>query len=82
MRQSAGLLCLPVPPADMLETMIRTVTKASEAEVPAAPGSLYLRPTLVGTEENVGAAAAPWPPRCCSCWPVRWVTTSRAASAR
>ena len=59
MRQSAGLLCLPVPPADMLETMIRTVTKASEAEVPAAPGSLYLRPTLVGTEENVGAAAAP-----------------------
>lgn len=59
MRQSAELLCLPIPPADMLETMIRTVTKASEAEVPSAPGSLYLRPTLVGTEENVGAAAAP-----------------------
>ncbi|MGD9750465.1 MAG: branched-chain-amino-acid transaminase [Acidimicrobiia bacterium] len=59
MRQSAELLCLPVPPADMLERMIREVTRASEAEVPSAPGSLYLRPTLVGTEENVGAAAAP-----------------------
>jgi len=59
MRQSADVLCLPVPPAEMLDTMIRDVTRASEAEVPAAPGSLYLRPTLVGTEENVGAAAAP-----------------------
>lgn len=59
MRQSAEVLCLPVPPEDMLDTMIREVTRASDAEVPAAPGSLYLRPTLVGTEENVGAAAAP-----------------------
>ncbi len=59
MRQSAEVLCLPVPPQDMLDTMIREVTRASDAEVPAEPGSLYLRPTLVGTEENVGAAAAP-----------------------
>ncbi len=59
MRNSAEVLCLPPPPAEMLDTMIRQVTKASDAEVPAAPGSLYLRPTLVGTEENVGAAAAP-----------------------
>ena len=59
MRQSAEVLCLPVPPTDMLSRMIAEVTKVSEAEVPAAPGSLYLRPTLVGTEENVGAAAAP-----------------------
>jgi branched-chain amino acid aminotransferase len=59
MQQSAELLCLPVPAADMLDGMIREVTKAADAEVPSAPGSLYLRPTLVGTEENVGAAAAP-----------------------
>ncbi len=59
MRSSAEVLCLPPPPADMLDTMIRQVTKAADAEVPAAPGSLYLRPTLIGTEENVGAAAAP-----------------------
>lgn len=59
MRGSADVLCLPSPPADMLERMIREVTRASDAEVPSAPGSLYLRPTLVGTEENVGAAAAP-----------------------
>ncbi len=59
MRNSAEVLCLPPPPADMLETMIRQVTAAADGEVPAAPGSLYLRPTLIGTEENVGAAAAP-----------------------
>ncbi|MFN0025962.1 MAG: branched-chain amino acid aminotransferase [Acidimicrobiales bacterium] len=59
MRNSAEVLCLPPPPADMLDTMIRQVTRAADAEVPSAPGSLYLRPTLIGTEENVGAAAAP-----------------------
>lgn len=59
MRRSAELLCLPPPPADLLLAMIREVTKACDAEVPVAPGSLYLRPTLLGTEENVGAAAAP-----------------------
>jgi len=59
MRRSADLLCLPPPPADLLMTMLRQVTAAADAEVPVAPGSLYLRPTLLGTEPNVGAAATP-----------------------
>ena len=81
MRQSAELLCLPQPPSELLESMIRQVTAAATAEVPAAPGSLYLRPTLLGTEENVGAAAAPSNSApCCSCWPARSGTTSRAGS--
>jgi len=28
-------------------------------EIPEPPASLYLRPTLIGTEKNIGAAAAP-----------------------
>jgi branched-chain amino acid aminotransferase len=59
MRQSAETLMLPVPPSDMLAEMIRTVVRDNRSEIPAAPGSLYLRPTLLGTEPNIGAAAAP-----------------------
>ena len=59
MQKSAGVLRLPVPDADMLSKMITDVVAANLHRVPAAPGSLYLRPTLVGTEANIGAAAAP-----------------------
>lgn len=59
MRNSADLLCMPQPPADVLSAMLHTVTAANNAEVPSSPGSLYLRPTLIGTEENIGAAASP-----------------------
>ena len=59
MQKSAGVLRLPVPDADMLSKMITDVVAANLHRVPAAPGSLYLRPTLIGTEANIGAAAAP-----------------------
>ncbi len=59
MRNSAEQLCLPQPPADVLGAMIHEVTAACHDEVPSAPGSLYLRPTLIGTEANIGAAASP-----------------------
>ena len=59
MRHSAELLCLPAPPPDLLADMIISVTRAARDAVPDHPGSLYLRPTLVGTEPNVGAAATP-----------------------
>lgn len=59
MRRSAALLHLPVPPADLLAGMITDVVRANLAEVPDTPGSLYLRPALIGTLENIGAAAAP-----------------------
>ena len=41
--------------------MIHDAVAANRDETPAAPGSLYLRPTLIGTEPNIGAAAAPSP---------------------
>lgn len=59
LQQSAAVLRLPVPPTEMLATMVVDLVRASLPEVPDAPGSLYLRPTLIGTEQNIGAAAHP-----------------------
>jgi branched-chain amino acid aminotransferase len=59
MQRSAEILRLPAPPSDMLTDMVLAVVKANLDEVPMAPGSLYLRPTLIGIEENIGAAAVP-----------------------
>ncbi len=57
MRQSAELVCLPAPPEDTLTRMICEAAAACKDAVPPFPGSLYLRPTLIGTEVNIGAAA-------------------------
>ncbi len=59
MQASARLLWLPEPDHDLLETMIIDVVEAAREVIPDPPGSLYLRPTLIGMEPNVGAAAAP-----------------------
>ena len=59
MGQSAELLCLPVPTPGLLESMVAELVVACAAEVPPAPGALYLRPTLIGTDPNIGAAASP-----------------------
>ncbi len=59
MRRTADLVQLPVPPADLLEGMIVAAVEAHLDEVPGAPGALYLRPMLLGTDPNIGAAATP-----------------------
>ncbi|GAC1307067.1 MAG: branched-chain-amino-acid transaminase [Steroidobacteraceae bacterium] len=59
MRQSARLLALPEPDAVQLAQMVRAVIERCRDEVPEAPGALYLRPLLVGTTPNIGAAASP-----------------------
>jgi len=59
MRISSQILMLPPPPEDLITNMVVDVVRACLDEVPAAPGSLYLRPTLVGTVPNIGAAAIP-----------------------
>jgi len=59
MQRTSGLVNLPVPPAQLLTQMIVDVVRANLAEVPEAPGALYLRPMLFGTEPNIGAAASP-----------------------
>ena len=82
MEESARLLCLPVPPADLLRDMVIDTVAANQDEIPEAPGSLYLRPTLVGTTANVGAAASPPTEGLLYVSPARWATTSPAVSGR
>ncbi len=53
---SAASLCLPVPDYELVETAIFKAVKAVETEIPELPGALYIRPTLIGTELNIGAA--------------------------
>lgn len=59
MQQSARLLSLPVPEADaFLAALVALVRRAAD-EVPEVPASLYLRPTLIGTDPVIGKAGVP-----------------------
>ncbi|MFZ9709414.1 MAG: branched-chain amino acid aminotransferase [Steroidobacteraceae bacterium] len=59
MRQSARALILPEPDPAQLASMVTTLIDRVRAQVPEAPGALYLRPLLFGTMANIGAAATP-----------------------
>jgi branched-chain amino acid aminotransferase len=59
MRQSARQLVLPEPDPAQLAEMVRAVIHRCRDAVPEAPGALYLRPMLIGTTANIGAAATP-----------------------
>jgi len=59
MRQSITKLRMQAPEAETLRTMIIDAVEANAADTPNPPGSLYIRPTFIGTLENIGAAAAP-----------------------
>lgn len=59
MAQSAERLWLPVPPAELTRQLIDLAVEANEDLVPDSPGALYLRPTLLGMDETIGAAAHP-----------------------
>ena len=59
MLQSATTLRLPVPnPEAMMQMLVDTVLDAA-TQIPPAPGALYLRPVLIGSDQNIGAAATP-----------------------
>lgn len=59
MAQSTQLLNLPAIDARQLEQMIVDIVRRFADSVPQAPGSMYIRPTHVGTEPAIGKAAAP-----------------------
>lgn len=59
MQRSAEVLVLPVPPTELLTGMVTDAVRAGLDEVPEAPGSLYLRPILMGVDANIGSAARP-----------------------
>lgn len=57
--QSTQLLALPAIDREQTQTMIIEVVKRFAGDVPEVPGSLYIRPTHIGTEPAIGKAAAP-----------------------
>ncbi|MFK7161360.1 branched-chain amino acid aminotransferase [Marinospirillum sp. MEB164] len=57
--QSSRLLALPEIDEAQVAQMIRDTVARFADEVPAPPGSLYIRPTHIGTEPAIGKAAAP-----------------------
>ena len=59
MATSAALLRLPEIDPTTLRQMIIDAVEANAGEVPDPPGSLYIRPTLVGTTADIGAASRP-----------------------
>ena len=59
MQRSAASMHLPIPDADLLAGMVVDLVREHLDEIPEPPSSLYLRPTLIGTLPNIGAAAAP-----------------------
>src|ERR1700744_1291834 len=59
LRQSARSLVLPEPDPEQLGAMVRATIDQNRASVPEAPGALYMRPLLIGTTPNIGAAATP-----------------------
>ena len=56
---SADALMLPIPDYQVIEHSFHASVAANVDDIPQYPGSLYLRPTLFGTELNIGAAARP-----------------------
>lgn len=59
MLQSSTLLSLPSFDGDMLRQMIIDIVRQYAEETPLPPGSMYIRPTHIGTEAAIGKAAAP-----------------------
>ena len=59
LQQSSQLLSLPEVDGAMLTQMILDILKRYAADVPNPPGSMYIRPTHIGTEASIGKAAAP-----------------------
>lgn len=57
--QSSRLLALPAVDEALLMQMIKDVVAKFGDLVPDTPGSMYIRPTHIGTDAAIGKAAAP-----------------------
>ncbi len=57
--QSSKQLSLPEINKEQVSKMIVDIVSEFASEVPEPPGSMYIRPTHIGTEPAIGKAAAP-----------------------
>jgi branched-chain amino acid aminotransferase len=55
---SAWRMALPEFPEEWFLSAVRAVVLANKDYIPEAPGSLYIRPTLIGTEACLGVRAS------------------------
>ena len=58
-QRSAHSLLLPIPETEFLSRLIIDSVAANAADMPAAPGSLYVRPVLFGSEPIIAAGSFP-----------------------
>lgn len=58
MSKSADYLAMPPYPEDEFLEGLKTLVSKTEHLVPELPGSLYLRPTMIGGSANLGVAPA------------------------
>jgi branched-chain amino acid aminotransferase len=56
---SSELLALPTLDKTITSNMILDIVRRYADDVPQTPGSMYIRPTHIGTEPAIGKAAAP-----------------------
>ena len=56
LRVSAERVSLPVPEEGFLRDALKALVAANREAVPDYPGALYLRPVIMGTEPDIGAA--------------------------
>ncbi len=56
MNRSSNLLFLPFPGEDFVKDIISRLVAENRDSIPDPPGALYIRPALIGTEPNIGAA--------------------------
>lgn len=59
MENSATTLRLPSVDTDLFQRMVCDTVRDAREMIPPAPGSLYLRPVLIGTDPNIGSASTP-----------------------
>ena len=58
-KQSSQLLHLPAINTEQVSSMIKDLVAQYASDVPKPPGSMYIRPTHIGTEASIGKAASP-----------------------
>jgi branched-chain amino acid aminotransferase len=57
LQRSATTLLLPVPDIDRVQQLILDTVRANRQDTPEAPGALYIRPVLFGTEPHIASGS-------------------------
>ncbi len=56
--RSAHRMCMPEVPEELFLNAVAEISRVEEEWIPSEPGSLYLRPTMIGTEASIGVRSS------------------------